>query len=357
MQHLLESPSRPRCATTYITPDQLTKAQLDDYLAKGWYRVGQGLVWCEAIALERGVRGVAWTRVPLKDFSFKKSSRRILNRVEREFEVTLGPVCLDEEHEALYQRYLTMVDGERNATMCELRFGQRNIDLFDTREITIRHRQTGALVGFSWFDVAEVSVESLIGVYNPDYARYSIGIYTMLREVQYCLEHGFEYFYAGYVLCQDPAMDYKLTPGRVEVLDRDTESWRAYETFDTVKGNPLNRTKQALGRVQEAVDSKRVVLHENRHFALSAYASALDACLAYPLVLLCPHSNLDIVLAVGWDTVTRTYEVLMCDRAALTSSLTQEILSHDLLVIRRSMGRFDSVNAAESMLYTCMYQY
>ena len=66
------------------------------------------------------------------------------------------------------------------------------------------------LIGFSFFDVGITSIASIIGIFNQSYAKYSIGIYTMLIEIEYAKSMELKYYYPGYVAYEPSQFNYKL---------------------------------------------------------------------------------------------------------------------------------------------------
>ena len=339
----------PRCASRLIAPDSLSGAQLDDYLAGGWYRIGQNLSFCEFVSMAQGTFGVIWTRVPLQGYKAKKSSRRIMRRVERDFTVSIHPQQYDPEHEQLYQRYLTITSSARAPSLQNLCGGFGADNIFETWEISIRDGDE--LVGFSWFDLGEDSIESITGVYDPRLSSYGVGVYTMLREIEFARERGISHYYAGYILCGDPCMDYKLKPGHIQLLDRRDNTWRELESIQDLELlDPLARTTRALDVLRDLTSLPGATLHENPHFSLSAAAPNLRACLSYHQILQCAPAQGGVIHVVGWDTVTHDYELVRCIRASLTSPETGEVFLDDLLVTSKSLGHWESATATADAL-------
>lgn len=336
----------PICATRRIEPREMSPDQLDEYLAAGWYRIGQSMMYCDFVTMERDTTGVLWTRVPLEDYSFKRSLRRTRNKVERDFSVEVGPLTHDTEHELLYQRYLTTTSGTRAEDLCELRgvSSPNGADIFDTYEVSVRDGDR--LIAFSWFDRGATSIQSITGVYDPDYASYSLGIYTMLRELRYGIDEGLTHFYAGYVLCGDSTMDYKLRTGHVWCLDRPAAQWRAWEEVEAEDLDPLQRTRDALLEARDGMREIRCALHVNDHFTLSAVAPNLTSCLAYHVALLCGPTFAGMVLALCWDSALEQYELLRCIRATLTSPQTRQVLVDELFVVSGSLGQYADIDSA-----------
>jgi arginyl-tRNA--protein-N-Asp/Glu arginylyltransferase len=341
---------RPPCATRTISPDTLPTALLDQLLAAGWYRIAQVMMTCEFVSLDHGVEGVLWTRVPLTSWHPSRSARRVLRGVEERLHVTIGPCQHDAEHEAVYRRYIKHVGGDRSPTLDSFRFGHRmGVDLFDTWEITLRDAD-GALAGFSWFDRGLESVQSLLGAYDPAFASHSIGLYTLLREVAWAKEHGYQYFYAGYVLGQGATMDYKLRSGHIEWLDRRVNQWLPWPD-DTPRFDPLTQAHVRLEGVLAMVrHDPDIVKRDYAPFSVGAAGEHLAACLAYPVIL--TRDAPPGVLVMGWDPVAQHYELLRCAVGALNSADGAQVLIDELFIVVRSLGTFtDPYDAAIALQY------
>ena len=296
-----------------LAPEELSPGELDWYLGQGWFRIGQTLITCRALLIQETLLSTVWTRTELSGFRFKSSLRRAMRRVEERFRVEVVPARIDEEHEALYQRYLTTTDGSRARTLRHfLHDDGEDRGLFDTWEVRIQEGDT--LVAFSLFDRGEESLQSLIGVYEPALARYGLGFYTMLREVQYGVESGRRHFYAGYVLPGEPMMDYKLRTGAIWFLDERTGAWRPWEEASP-HGYipPVERLRAALTEASRRLGQRRVPhqLKLNPMFELPAHTPSLNMCLDQPLTLECyPERHAVGALLVTWDVERETYRLL-----------------------------------------------
>jgi arginyl-tRNA--protein-N-Asp/Glu arginylyltransferase len=301
------------------------------------------MIYCEYISWKQHISGVIWTRVPLSNYRMSKTLRRTRRRVEEEFVIDVHPAILDQEHELIYQRYLTIAPGERSTHVEDVLLGGHpDRDLFDTWEVSIR-TATGELVGFSWFDRGETSLQSIIGVYEPDYAPFSLGLYTMIRELNYGLEHGYEYYYAGYILCDDTAMHYKLRTGSIQYLDRTQHRWVPRDTLDVSEHDPMRRTYDALELAGKTSLFEGWQLYHNRHFELSAYAPNLTSCMYYPAALWRTESDTSpFVIALSWDSVTQQYELLRCLRGVLATP-DGSVTIRDLFVVDRSLGKTSEI--------------
>ncbi len=205
--------------TRVVRLERLSPQALDDYLAQGWFRIGQTLMTCRLVLFDGVLRTALWTRLPLEQHRFRRSSRKLLSRNRRHFQIAFHDHArLDDEHESLYQRYRAVARGERSPSLEDFLYGDSDpVGLFDTREVSLS--LDGRLVAFSWFDLGEDSSQSLMGVYEPSLSSHSLGFTTMLLEIEYSMQRGLRWFYPGYVLPGEPAMDYKLRVGDVQFRD------------------------------------------------------------------------------------------------------------------------------------------
>ena len=72
--------------------------------------------------------------------------------------------------------------GERAESLAHVVGGERGRALFDTREVSVWSQDR--LIAFSWYDLGERSVQSLIGVYDPAFSKHSLGLYTLLLQME-----------------------------------------------------------------------------------------------------------------------------------------------------------------------------
>lgn len=298
-----------------VRPDRLSPEELDDYLAQGWFRIGQAMMTCRVVQFDGELRPAIWTRLPLQGHRFRRSARRLIAKNADRFRVEVGPVVVDDEREELYQRYRRVARGERSSTLADFLYGESDRDVFDTREVRVW--DSGRLSAFSWFDLGAEAVQSLIGVYDPELSRHSLGFYTMLLEVEHSLDLGLRYHYPGYVLPGDPAMDYKLRMGGVEFLHPWTRDWRPIEELAGVP-LPTERLDLALRAAREALIKAGIPAEVRRYpwFEAPAWQPDLAACLDQPVVVECfPGKRSSSLMLVTCEVDRSAFSLVRCLRA------------------------------------------
>jgi leucyl-tRNA---protein transferase len=299
-------------------PERVSPADLDAYLERGWYRIGQVMVTCRFVwAHDRQLRSAIWTRTPVAAHTPTRNQRRLMRRNLEKFRVVEGPLRPDGEHEALYRRYLRTARGERPRRLYDALLGGHVHDRFATRELAIRDKR-GHLVGFSAFDLGERSLQSLMGIYDPAFSADSLGFWSLLLEVEHARALGLTYHYSGYVLPGDPSMDYKLRVQPIEFLHPDTGRWAPWAEFVSVE-LPARRLHERLGAARRALGELGVPARvESYHpYEAPVWNPSLLRAFGHPLALLVrPIERAATLDVVAWDLDRRVYDHVVCLRAA-----------------------------------------
>ena len=190
----LRLPSRP-----------LSRVELAERLARGDRRQGYVLYQpkcpscraCEAI------------RIHAPSYELTGMQKRILKRGDRELTLRIGPPIVDRRRVEIYNAHKTGrglrdgqppidVDGYRDflvATCC------------DTFEIGYYLDTT--LIGVAIVDRAEDALSAVYCCYDPAYSRYSVGTYSILKQMELCRTWGLDSLYLGLYIAECSSMTYK----------------------------------------------------------------------------------------------------------------------------------------------------
>lgn len=232
----------------YHPKSPIAPEDLDDYLSKGWRPTGQGIYTAEFLRVDNAqIYGCIQLRLPLTGFTFKKRHRKLIKRNGKRFRTTLEPAAApDLELEELNQRYLALHPEKTRDTLHHHVIGEHGIKALDTR--LIRVYDGNKLVAFSYFDLGRETAYSKAGIYDPEYATHSLGVYTMLLEINWLRDHGVKYYHPGYVSPRFPAFNYKMQFGETEFFQISTASWLPYDHENPE--DPYELIEAALTRVQ-----------------------------------------------------------------------------------------------------------
>ena len=288
-------------------PRKLAPRRYDQYLASGWFRGSVMLYKVDLLCIESGIYGVVNIRMNLDRFSLRKSQRKRLARGDRKFTVSIGMAKPDAEKEALYSLHKDRFKGFIHPTLNEYLTSGFHRTVFDTREVCVYDGDK--LVAVSYFDMGEKSMASLIGLQHPDYRSYGLGIYTMLKEIEFGRSAGFKWYYPGYVLDLPSDFDYKLELGDFEFYTP-TKRWGAFKKFNPAETTG-NRVREAMGRLKSGLEALDISCSERYYpyFSLGYMAPWQLEFLTLPHFMELAEVE-GRRLIVGYEPVQRDFRLL-----------------------------------------------
>lgn len=77
----------------------------------------------------------------------------------------------------------------------------------------------GRLLAVSYFDIGDNSVSAIYGCFAPEASRRSLGIFTMLKVIEFAASNDKTFYYHGYAYEGESFYDYKKRFSAVEVFD------------------------------------------------------------------------------------------------------------------------------------------
>lgn len=203
---------------------RLRPSELSSRLAVGDRR--QGLLLYRTAC--EGCNACEPIRLDVHQFQPNKTQRRVFRRGEADVTTEVGPLRATPEKVALYNKHKRL----RNLTS-----GERTIDLdaytsflgescCDTFEL--RYRVGDTLVGVAIVDRGSDALSAVYCYFDPEQQRRSIGVFSILKQVQLCQRWGLSYLYLGLYIAECSNMAYKSAylphqrriDGRWQVYDR-----------------------------------------------------------------------------------------------------------------------------------------
>lgn len=192
-------------------PNTLKAEQLDNFLEKGWYRMGQGIFTTQYIIQQDEVYRVWWLRYVLKSWILGSSSKKI-KKINQIFSVTIVPMYINEALEGLYTLYKSQINFEPAESVQHWLYDMDDTNIYDTWMVQIKDGDK--LIGAGIFDNGQCSIAGIMNFYHPDYKKYSLGKYLMILKMEYALANGKQWYYPGYIVQDYPKFDYKLFAGK-----------------------------------------------------------------------------------------------------------------------------------------------
>lgn len=295
-------------------PEELLPEELDAYLARGWYRMGQSIFTTHFLCFGEQFYSAIWVRLNLANFTFSKSLRKLLRKNNSLFRTEFNRSRITPEKEELYQLYKESFPGILAPTLRESLLDGEDSNVFDTYEVNVY--EGDKLIGVSFFDVGKDSAASIMGIYDPDYQSYSIGLYTLIAEIAFCLRNNFSYFYPGYVVPGYPRFDYKLRIGKVDYLNLATNEWQAFDSLQS-NGIPIEKIDQKLLDLKNALQRQGIPCKKLYYplFEANLFAFWQTDYFDFPLFLLCnpdPKEKMSSYFIIVYDMRDGAYHLLEC---------------------------------------------
>lgn len=294
-------------------PFILSPESLDRYLARGWYRMGSNIFTTHFLCFQQQLFSAIWLRLDLKDYQFSKRQRKLMRRNAAKFTHKVNFRHFTQEKEILYSRYAADFNGRLSNSLRDNLEDYDQECIYTTYEVNIRDQKTNELVAASYFDLGNTSVASILGIYEPSYKAFSLGYYTMLLEIEYCLENGYRYYYPGYIVPGYNRFDYKLRIGDCDFYDLTTSTWKPWSSFSPDCG-PVEIQRGALGDLQSSIADfgKQSELCVYPLFEARLYHIWDAEYLPYPYVLLLngkPRPREDCFVVI-YDPREKEYQLL-----------------------------------------------
>jgi len=202
---------------------RITPQRLDDYLAEGWFRRGQNIFTTRYLRNNGRFHEAIWLRHRLCALSFPRWFRKMRRRGRFRLEFMTG--LSSPAHELLFQKYRESRPEGWSDSLEAILYGKQSRNIFNTQILNVYDGQRLVAAGF--FDAGDRSAAGICNFYDPEYARFSLGTFVYLCELEYCADNGKQYFYPGFIAPGLPGYDHKtrVLPESLESYDPVTRSW------------------------------------------------------------------------------------------------------------------------------------
>ena len=206
--------------------DRVTPRQMDLLLENGWRHFGPHFFRYNIGLLEFDIRPVIPLRIRLADFSFSKSQRRVL-RKNADLQTIIRPIEITAEAETLFERHKRRF--KQNIPDSIYDFLPPVSPLEAAAEVSVYENER--LVAVSYFDIGEATVSGIYAMFDPEITSRGLGIFTLLKEIEFAIESGKEFYYQGYVYEGESFYDYKKRFRASEMFDWNG-TWSDFQESD-----------------------------------------------------------------------------------------------------------------------------
>jgi arginyl-tRNA--protein-N-Asp/Glu arginylyltransferase len=198
-------PEQTACTPLRWPRAPLTPDNFDQLLSEGDRRAGPVLyrtqcptcTACEAL------------RIPVHRLIPSRSQRRVVKLNERDVCIDVGPPVATQERVDMYNRHrdergLARSDNPINLAEYHLQYVESCVD---TQEVA--YSVGGRLVAVSILDVGAKAASSVYHYFDPAESRRSLGVYSVIKEVELCADWGLDWYYLGLWVERCASLAYK----------------------------------------------------------------------------------------------------------------------------------------------------
>lgn len=205
--------------------DHVLPEQMDSLWSHGWRHFGTQFFRYNIGILNNELRYVIPLRIRLSEFSFSKSQRRVLRQNE-DLAVTVRPIEINDETEEIFHRHKLRFDHSVPDSIFNFISSEPSTVPCESKEIRVT--LNGKLLAASYIAIGKDSTSGIYAIFEPTMSDRSLGILTMLKEIEYSIESGREFYYQGYCYAGPSFYDYKKRFRNTEAFDWDG-NWNAFD--------------------------------------------------------------------------------------------------------------------------------
>jgi arginine-tRNA-protein transferase len=200
----------------YFFATGLDGSELENLLSNGWRKFGiyyfrpdcEGC--CECVPL----------RVPVDLFLPSKEQRRVYRKC-RNIKVDLGKLALSNEVFEVYKEHSLFRFGRESdyEDFCSTFYS------VSCESLQSEYYLDERLVAVGFIDISEAAFSSCYFAYRKEVEKLSVGVYSVMREMEFAKNCGLKYYYLGYNVRNNHHMEYKQKFKPHETYDWALKKW------------------------------------------------------------------------------------------------------------------------------------
>jgi leucyl-tRNA---protein transferase len=296
--------------------NSLKDSTLDEYLERGWFRMGQTIFTTNFLKFSGLLFSVIWLRIDLLNFKPSKTQQK-LQKLNASFTVEIKPsLALTPEHLILFNKYKNHVPFDAAPSLTHLLYDDKFSNVFDSYEVNIYDNRK--LIACGIFDLGNDASTGITCFYDPDYQKHSLGKYLMFLKMDFSKNQGMSYFYPGYFAPNYPIFDYKLNLAKpyLEFLELATNQWKSFQEY-VYEEIPLVEMTQKLKELSASLTKRKFVHSLLKYEYFDADLSATmngRGTFDFPIFILCfERDNSVSNPLIIYDVISRQYHLVVCD--------------------------------------------
>ncbi len=201
----------------YFCAHELSEEELNKYLTRGWRKFGICYFRPRCPDCQKCIP----IRIPAANFKPSKSQRRIFRKAS-DVIVNFGPLEFRNEIYEMYKNH----SEERFQRTTHINDFFESFYMQSCPVIQSEYYYNNKLIGIGFLDKSNEALSSVYFIFDTEYSEFSLGTYSVLKEIEYTASIGFKYYYLGYYIKENRSMAYKGRFSPQEIFDWDTGVWK-----------------------------------------------------------------------------------------------------------------------------------
>jgi len=194
-----------------------TKEYCSSLIKRGWRRFGfsyfhpicNGCNECKSI------------RIDVKNFKISRSQKRAIKK-NRDTKIVVREPTITFEHVALYNKfhmYKSKKSGWKyNPINMQAYYEEFVLGAYDFGK-EVLYFKNDRLIGVDLIDILDDGISSIYFFYDPDFSNLSLGIYSLLMQIDFAKRFNLDWIYLGYWVDGCKSFAYKTNFKPYEILE------------------------------------------------------------------------------------------------------------------------------------------
>ncbi len=186
-------------------------------IERGWRRFGNYYFY----PICNGCNECKSLRINVKEFKASKSQRRAIKR-NKDTKIVIQKPTITSQHIKLYNKYhqwKAKKDGWRGKDISPREYYENFVEGAYNFGKEVLYYVDKKLVGVDLMDITTDGISAIYFFYDPDYPKLSLGVYSLIKQIEFAKILGKDWIYLGYWVDGCKAFEYKTNFKPLEILD------------------------------------------------------------------------------------------------------------------------------------------
>jgi len=150
-------------------------------------------------------------KIDVENFEFTKSQKRVMKKASFMKSYIQKPT-LTHEHLELFEKYHLHMKDKKEWSYSETtpdHYYNSFVNGHEDFGYEVLYFDENRLIGVDLIDILEDGISSIYFYYDPEYSAYSLGKYSLYKQIQFAKKSSKKWIYLGYYVEECPSLSYK----------------------------------------------------------------------------------------------------------------------------------------------------